>query len=145
MPSVIHAKVKMEPLNLVDAYQLVLSPEFGAVSLFVGVVRAESDGDAVVSIEYDVAVTLAEEKFRGFCREAAEKFGEGHFFIEHFKGIVKVSEPSVVLAVGMAHRRQAQGACEYLLHAVKFRSPIWKKESFSSGRAHWVQGKPMTD
>jgi molybdopterin synthase catalytic subunit len=49
-----------------------------------------------------------------------------------------VGDLAVWVGVSSAHRDAAFRACRYIIDAFKHRLPVWKKERYADGDAHWV-------
>ena len=132
--------VTTQQVNLTDAFAFVSDAKYGAISSFVGVIRAENAGKQVEKINYDVHRSMAEDQFSLFIKEAFDKYGEGSISMEHFHGSLCVGEISVAIYVGMPHRKEAIAACYHLIEALKHRAPIWKKEYYQDGESDWIKG-----
>lgn len=61
----------------------------------------------------------------------------------HRLGLVPSGEASVIIKVASAHRQEAFEACSFLIHELKSKVPIWKKQFTEEGSA-WVAegGRP---
>ena len=127
------------PIDLRDAIAAVSGPDRGAVATFSGVARDHHDGRRVVRLEYEAYAPMAEEVFRAIAREIEERYGTPHVAILHRVGHVPIGEPSVVIAVAAAHRREALAACSFAIERLKRDAPIWKKEFYEDGAA-WLEG-----
>ena len=57
--------------------------------------------------------------------------------IHHRVGRVEIGEPSVVIAVSAAHRRDALAACKDAIDILKLEVPLWKKEVYEGGE-EWI-------
>ena len=65
--------------------------------------------------------------------------------IVHRVGRCEVGEPSVVIAVGTAHRHDGCfEACQFAIERLKAIVPIWKQENWSDGQV-WVEGPRQPD
>ena len=87
----------------------------------------------------------AVKSFKLIALEAQKKIGKNKLkiFVQHAKGKLRVSDTSVIVAVGSAHRNESIKACEYIINEIKKRSPIWKMEHYKTGDGQWLQGKPL--
>jgi molybdopterin synthase catalytic subunit len=72
--------------------------------------------------------------------ECAQKFGAKVAMV-HRTGRVEIGEPSVVIAVGTAHRDAAYQSSRYAIDELKQRVPVWKKELYADGSA-WKANAP---
>lgn len=116
----------------------LLNPHCGACVLFEGWIRDHNEGRAVVRLEYEVYRPLAEKEGRIILAEAQEKFGIDDAACVHREGLLELRDTAVVVAAVSAHRDEAFRACRYIIDEVKQRLPIWKKEHYADGHAHWV-------
>jgi len=120
--------------RVVDA---VRQDEDGAVVTFIGVVRNENRGKAVLHMEYEAYPEMATEKMMEIGREIADRWGLHHVAMVHRVGRLQVGEASVVIAVASPHRQVAFEACHYAIDRLKEIVPVWKKEVYSDGET-WL-------
>jgi len=114
----------------------VRSPAHGAILTFEGVARNVFGGEPVLALEYEAWTEAAERELVAICDEAASRWG-ALATIVHRTGRVELEEPSVVIAVGAAHRDAAYQASRYCLEELKARVTIWKRELYANGSA-WI-------
>ena len=136
-------RIDDRPLDLQEAIRAVAGPDRGAIATFVGTTRDHHDGRAVRFLEYHAYPVMAESVLRDIGREVEARFGTPHVAILHRVGRLDVGEPSVVVAVAAAHRREALAACAHAIERVKESAPIWKKEHYADGAA-WIEGSDTT-
>jgi len=127
----------LEPERLVAA---VRRDESGAVVLFHGVARNESEGRRVRALEYDAYPSMAEKKLREVCDEVRARWPITGIGVAHRTGRLAIGETSLLVAVSAAHRREAFEACHYAVDRIKQVVPIWKKEIWDDGDGAWVAG-----
>jgi molybdopterin synthase catalytic subunit len=118
----------------------------GGIASFVGTVRVSaaaegSEGKEVVALEYETHPTLAEERLRAICDEAANRWGLAKVVALHRSGRCELGDPTVVVACSAPHRAAALDACHWLIDELKTSVPIWKKEIYSDGTS-WVGTGP---
>ena len=130
--------VTTEPISEADVRPLVETPESGAIVVFLGVVRNHAEGRSVGSLEYEAYAPMAEKKMAEIADEARAKWSVHRVAVVHRTGHLEIGEASVAIAVSSAHRREAFAACEFVMDRVKEDAPIWKKEHWADGDAHWV-------
>jgi len=111
----------------------------GALTSFVGVVRAVHQGRAVRFLEYEGFEPLAMKVFEQISREIALEWPGATIAMEHRLGHLDVGEASIAIVAAAAHRAEAFAACRYAIERVKQIAPIWKHEFFEDGDA-WVEG-----
>lgn len=131
-------KVTKEPLSVQEVNDLVKRPTDGAVVTFDGIVRNNFDGRPVRFLEYEAYAEMAEKKMAEIATEVRQKFAIGEIAMVHRIGHLDISESSIVIAVAAPHRHAAFEACAYAMDCVKEAVPVWKKEFFADGEAHWV-------
>jgi molybdopterin synthase catalytic subunit len=131
-------KVTTEPLKVQEVNDLVKRPTDGAVVTFDGIVRNNFDGRPVDYLEYEAYAAMAEKKLAEIAAEVQQKFAVGEVAMVHRIGRLEIGESSIVIAVAAPHRQAAFEACAYAMDRVKEDVPVWKKEFFADGKAHWV-------
>jgi molybdopterin synthase catalytic subunit len=132
-------------ISLEKAEIFVRDATHGAVTFFLGIVRNHNLKKKVIAVTYDVFEAHAVKSFKLIALEAQKKIGKNKLkiFVQHAKGKLRVSDTSVIVAVGSAHRNESIKACEYIINEIKKRSPIWKMEHYKTGDGQWLQGKPL--
>jgi molybdopterin synthase catalytic subunit len=131
-------KVTTEPLSVQAVNDVVKRPTDGAVVTFDGIVRNNFDGRPVRYLEYEAYAAMAEKKMAQIAAEMRQKFAIGEIAMVHRIGRLEIGESSIVIAVAAPHRHAAFEACSYAMDRVKEEVPVWKKEFFADGEAHWV-------
>jgi len=115
------------------------TPADGAFCLFVGVVRNENAGRAVLHLEYEAFEEMALGLMREIEDAALRSWPVTGVGIVHRLGRLEIGEASVAVAVASPHRAEAFEACRYAIDALKATVPIWKKEFYADG-AVWLEG-----
>ena len=144
----LHTKVidiKEKKLSIVEAESFISSSDFGASIFFSGTVRNQNDNKSVTGITYDSHDALVIKSFEEIYNEAAQKLNikDKAVFIEHAKGYLNLGEISIIIAVACKHRDEAYVLSRYIIEEIKKRSPIWKKEHYSSTKSNWLKGNPI--
>jgi molybdopterin synthase catalytic subunit len=111
----------------------------GAVTTFIGLVRAHHQGRRVLYLEYEAYEPLALKAFAQIQDEAAEAWPGVVMGVHHRVGRLEIGDASIVIAAASAHRAPAFEVCRYAIERVKQIAPIWKHEFFEGGAA-WVEG-----
>ncbi len=136
LPAFMVTAARLDVGAMVD---LVRCDADGAVDIFVGVVRDNSNGRRVLFLEYEAYPEMAEQTFRQIAEEIALRWGTDRVAIHHRVGRLEIGEASIVIAVAAPRRAAAFEACRYAIERIKQIAPIWKKEHFEDG-AVWVEG-----
>lgn len=129
-------------LDVEAAVRSVEDPGFGAVVTFLGTVRNHHAGRAVERLTYTAYRRMAAEALARIAAEL-EAAAPVRVSIVHRLGEVPVGEPSVVIAVGSAHRAAAYEASRTALERLKAEVPIWKREHYAEGEAVWREEEPL--
>jgi molybdopterin synthase catalytic subunit len=131
-------EITREPIDKQGLEQRVLTGASGAMVTFDGVVRNQTAGRPVTSLQYDAYVPMAIKEMSRIGDEVRERWPEvDRIGIIHRFGELKISESSVVIVITSPHRRVAFEACHYAIDRLKQTVPIWKKEVFEDGE-EWV-------
>lgn len=129
------ARLTLDPLEVDSVIAQVRATSRGAVALFVGMVRDNTDGHQVDHIIYEPYQPMAERQIERLC--AKESQDDVEVAVAHRYGLLHVGDLSVVIAAASPHRHEAFAACEKVLHGIKHDVPIWKREIGPDGET-WV-------
>jgi molybdopterin synthase catalytic subunit len=120
------------PLSLEEVYTLADDSANGAIVVMSGMVRNNTDGRAVVALEYQAYEPMAIRVFQQIASEIRKTWTDAtRIVIHHRVGKLQVGEISVLVAVGCPHRSEAFAACQFAIDTLKHNAPIWKKEWYS--------------
>ena len=132
-------KITSEVITEAEVREVVESPESGAIVLFLGTVRNNTDGRSVKHLEYEAYAPMAERKMAQIGEEISEKWGIRRVAIVHRVGTLEIGEVSVAVGVASPHRKDGFEACKYAMDRLKQIVPIWKREVWTDGKAEWVK------
>lgn len=131
--------ITLAPLFLEEIYTKADDPANGAVVVMSGMVRNQTDGKAVVALEYQAYGPMALQVFYQIAADIRSQWPDvNRVVIYHRIGRLKIGEISVLVAVGCPHRSEAFAACQYAIDTLKHNAPIWKKEHWQDGSSSWV-------
>jgi molybdopterin synthase catalytic subunit len=134
-------EITREPIDKAGLEQRLLTGGAGAMVTFDGVVRDNSGGRRVVTLQYEAYAPMAVKEMRRVSEEIRVRWPEvERIGMIHRFGELAVSESSIVIVVTSPHRRVAFEACQYAIDRVKQTVPVWKKEIFEDGE-EWVEGQ----
>jgi molybdopterin synthase catalytic subunit len=136
-------RVTSEPLDPQELVDAVRKDESGAVVLFYGVARNQSEGRRVRALEYDAYPAMAEKKLREVAAEVRARWPVTGIGVLHRTGRLAIGETSLLVVVSAAHRQEAFEACHHAVDRIKQVVPIWKKEIWEDGDGAWVAGHPV--
>lgn len=127
------ARLTPDAISAGPLTELVRDPRAGAVVVFEGVTRE------VPELEYEAYAEMAEPRMRAIAAEEAARHGLCAVAVEHRSGTVRLSEPSVIVAVSAPHRGEAFAGARAVIDRIKAEAPVWKEEVTSDG-ARRVEG-----
>ena len=127
-------------IDVANVIRSVHDPAAGGVDIFIGTTRNHSKGEPVLGMEYEAYVPMALNMMNELAETVRSKWEIRKISIVHRIGRLGIGDPSVVIAVSAAHRKEAFEACRFTIDKLKESVPIWKKEVFA-GREEWV-GEP---
>jgi molybdopterin synthase catalytic subunit len=127
-------EVTTEKLSVDEVVARLADPAIGAISVFVGVVRGDTEGREVRYLEYEAYPEMAEGMLRQIGDEIQARWKTiQKIAIVHRVGRLEVGEISVVIALSAAHRPELFDALHYAIDRLKEIVPIWKKEVWTDG------------
>ena len=138
-----HKKI-IEIVDTIDTSQVfteLSDAQSGGICVFVGTVREFTQGEEVVSLEFETYQKMALREMDKIAVAAMEKWQLNKVIIRHAVGLKKVETPVVVVGASSAHRNACFEACRYLIDTLKETVPIWKKEVFEN-KTVWVSAHP---
>jgi MoaE-MoaD fusion protein len=132
--------VTYEPLDAQKLADLVRTDADGAVTLFYGVVRNNSEGRDVERLEYEAHESMAARQLEEVANETRARFPDvTQVGAWHRIGTLELGEASLLVAVSSPHRKESFDACHWCVDRIKEVVPVWKKEHWTGGSA-WVAG-----
>jgi len=105
----------------------------GCVATYVGLIRDNSRGKPVLSVEYKDADGKAADRLNDIAEEIRRKFPVNRVVIYHRVGKLNVGDINLVVAVAAAHRSEGLAAVQYAVDVFKERLPTAKKETYRDG------------
>lgn len=133
-------KITTEVITGTEVREAVEGPDAGAVVVFLGTVRNNTDGRPVTRLEYEAYPPMAEKKMAEIAQEIARKWGDTlRVAMVHRTGKLEIGEVSVAVAIASPHRKDGFEACQYAMNRLKQIVPIWKREVWTDGEAEWVK------
>ena len=106
---------------------------FGAVSLFVGIVRAES---AITALSFDIYLPLLESWLDSWQKKAQNIEPNLQILMAHSKGDVKVGESSFMCGILSRNRKGALAIYDEFIEDFKANAPIWKYDIKNGARIY---------
>ena len=131
------ADIRETALDVNEAIGHVSRAGAGGISVFVGVVRDESEGRAVTRLDYSAYASMAKKEMERIAEEIEREIEGARVCAIHRIGTLGVGDAAIVCAASAPHRGEAFKACRELIDRIKARVPIWKREWGPHGAA-WV-------
>ncbi|NXC65676.1 MOC2B synthase, partial [Anhinga anhinga] len=136
-------KLKSEKLSVDEVSELVISPYCGAVSLFIGDIRAGVATlglNRTAALEYGDFGSSSTTPLDTACSRWEKWPSVKHIAVQHRLGVVPITEASVIIAVSSPHRAESLEAVMYCINTLKASVPIWKKEIYEDEYS-WKENK----
>lgn len=105
----------------------------GCTLAYIGLIREQSRGKQVLSVEYQDAKGTAEDSLRQIASEVSQKWQLNNIAIYHRVGKLNVGDINLVIAVTSAHRQEAFAASQYAVDRFKQVMPTHKTETYKDG------------
>ncbi len=137
----VHVDLVQTPIEVDRLLRWVQDPYAGAVVVFLGTVRDNSEGPRVLYLDYEAYEPMARAEMVRIAEEVKSRWPVLGIAMEHRVGRMEVGEVSVAVAVSAPHRREAFEAGRFAIDTLKVRVPIWKKEVWEGG-SRWVGSEP---
>ena len=129
--------IRETPLSVDEVVRNVTRPGAGGISVFLGVVRDESEGRAVTRLDYSAYAGMAKREMQKIVDELEREIEGARLSAIHRVGQLGVGDFAIVCAASAPHRGEAFRACRELIDRIKARVPVWKREWGPDGAA-WV-------
>ena len=100
----------------------------GSIVMHLGIVRPDSDGRKVVSIEYDADINAAEKELLHITNEIRSKWEIQDIALYRRKGQLNLGDVILIAAVAAPHRKGAFEACNYAVERMRSMTSIRKRE-----------------
>lgn len=137
-----HFALTEQAINEEDLRRAVSDPGAGAILIFLGTTRDNTDGKSVDYLEYEAYPEMAEQRMAAVAQEIRDRWPSVKgIALVHRVGRVVIGEASIGIAVATPHRADAFAACRYAIDRAKEHLPIWKKEVWEGG-SEWIEEGP---
>ena len=123
---------------MVKATEAVLSPQLlldslrtdssGSIVMHLGIVRPDSNGRRVVSIEYEADINAAERELSRITNEIRVKWKTQDIALSRRVGKLSLGDVILIAAIAAPHRKEAFEACDYAVECMRNMKSVRKKE-----------------
>lgn len=115
----------ISPQPLLDCLETNSS---GSIVMHLGIVRPDSNGRKVVSIEYEADINASERELSHIANEILTKWEIQDIALCRRIGRLDLGDLILMVAVASPHRKEAFEACEYAVERMRSMQSIRKKE-----------------
>ena len=126
-------KITKEPISPELVISKVKTDSSGCVAIYVGLIRDDSHGKPVLSVEYEDTEGTAEKRLKQIASEIRQRWPVNNIAIRHRVGKLKVGDINFLVAIATAHREEGLAACRYAVDRFKEIMPTKKTETYTDG------------
>ncbi len=145
MSTALESNVRIQQENFVvtDEIEAIkkVSRNIGGITTFLGTGRELSKGENISKLDFEHYPKMAEKKLEEIRIQAIKDYGIIEMSIVHRIGEIDIGENIVLIVAAGEHRKETFKACEWAIAELKRTTPIWKRETTSTGEV-WVQDTP---
>jgi len=131
-------KITDKPISPELVVNEVKTDSSGCVVTYVGLIREQSRGKSVLTVEYQDVEGKAENRLGEIASEIKQRWPVNNIAIYHRVGKLKVGDINLVVAVASAHRQEGFDACQYAIDQFKQELPTRKRETYKDGSV-WAE------
>jgi molybdopterin synthase catalytic subunit len=139
MTQKVFARIVREPISPDAVINLVRTRDSGCVATYVGLIRDNSHGKPVRSVEYTDPDGTAEQGLKSIIEESMKRWPLNAMAIYHRVGVLDVNDINLTVAVGAGHRGEGLAAVAFAVDEFKARLPTTKKETYTDGTVYKAQ------
>jgi len=145
MSTALESNVRIQQENFVvtDEIETIkkVSRNIGGITTFLGTGRELSKGENISKLDFEHYPKMAEKKLEEIRIQAIKDYRIIEMIIVHRIGEIDIGENIVLIVAAGEHRKETFKACEWAIAELKRTTPIWKRETTSTGEV-WVQDTP---
>ena len=145
MSTALESNVRIQQENFVvtDEIEAIkkVSNNIGGITTFLGTGRELSKGESISKLNFEHYPKMAEKKLEEIRLQAIKDYGIIEMIIIHRIGEIDIGENIVLIVAAGEHRKETFKACEWAIAELKRTTPIWKRETTTTGEV-WVQDTP---
>ena len=138
-----NVRIKQENFVVTDEIEAIkkVSNNIGGITTFLGTGRELSKGENISKLNFEHYPKMAEKKLEEIRLQAIKDYGIIEMIIIHRIGEIDIGENIVLIVAAGEHRKETFKACEWAIAELKRTTPIWKRETTTTGEV-WVQDTP---
>ena len=136
-------RIQLEDFSVPEEIEVMInvSRNIGGITTFLGTGRELSKGESITQLNFEHYPKMAEKKLEEIRVKAIKDYGIIDMSIIHRIGPIEIGENIVLIVAVGEHRKETFVACEWAIAELKRTTPIWKRETTSTGEV-WVQDTP---
>jgi molybdopterin synthase catalytic subunit len=100
----------------------------GSIVMHLGIVRPDSNGQKVISIEYEADINASERELLRIPNEILTKWEIQDIALCRRIGRLDLGDLILIVAVASPHRKEAFEACEYPVECMRSMKSVKRKE-----------------
>ena len=138
-----NVRIQQEDFVVTDEIETIkkVSNNIGGITIFLGTGRELSKGENISKLNFEHYPKMAEKKLEEIRLQAIKDYGIIEMLIIHRIGEIDIGENIVLIVAAGEHRKETFKACEWAIAELKRTTPIWKRETTTTGEV-WVQDTP---
>lgn len=133
-------EITSKPISLESIVNRIKTSGSGCVATYVGLIRDNSQGKPVASVEYTDPKGTAKADLEKIAGEIRRRWQVEGVAICHRIGKLEVGDINFTVAIASAHRQEGFAAAQYAVDRFKELMPTRKKESYRDGSTH-IEGE----
>ena len=133
MPDNCIARIINQPISPEEVVSQAKTASSGCVVTYVGLIRDESRGKAVKSVEYTDPDGKSQDRLAEIAADIKREHPVNSVVIYHRVGVLNVGDINLVVAIGAAHRGEGFAASQYAIDQFKEKLPTGKIETYLDG------------
>ncbi len=133
-------EITSKPISPESVVNRVKTSGSGCVAVYVGLIRDNSQGKQVASVEYSDPKGTAKASLERMAGEIRRQWQVESIAICHRIGKLEVGDINFLVAIAAAHRQEGFAATQYAVDHFKELLPTRKKESYRDGSTH-IEGE----
>jgi len=118
-------EASVSPQLLLDSLKTDTS---GSIVMHLGIVRPDSNGQKVISIDYEAEINSVEKELLHIATEIRAKWKIQDIALYRRTGRLDLGDIILMVAIASPHRKEAFEACEYAVERMRSMQSIRKKE-----------------
>jgi molybdopterin synthase catalytic subunit len=126
----VYIKITEKPIHPEEIINKAKCDTSGCVVTYVGLIRNNSYGKPVLSVEYRDSDGKAEDRLTELAEDIKRKFPLNDLAMCHRVGTLAVGDINLVFAFACGHRQEGFAACSYAIDKFKSTLPTSKKETY---------------